>query len=300
MITIDTVLCGSGTAGTYFDGCKVTPKDFTKLFLLSPLVSIDLEAGNFDQETRAELIKKGQLVPIDDIMQITDVAAKNNFQTFANKKKIKVSEGLYEWMAELEANVCLVKSLRKLIKKNWSLLLLDSEGKLFFDNVAGKLRGFETQYLDVDNESTNDGGAKLSMITLSVQLTPNGTQGFNERRSFMVSDEFYGVNGIQDVKLSAKTLTTTNLVISVLAGCDGSTPITGLATANFKVVKANDGTTVTATVVDNGDGTYKFSTLTAGDYVVQIYDSVSNTPVADILATQFFQSNTLVLSVVAL
>lgn len=299
MIKYDTLLCGTGTAGTYFDGCKVTPKDFTKLFLLAPLVSIDLTAGLFDQEARALLIKKGQLVPIEDILQITEAGAKNNFQTMPNKKKLFISGGLYEFMAELEANVCLVKALHKLKKKNWTLLLLDSEGKLFFDNVAGKMRGFETQYLDVDNESINDGGSKLSMVTLSVQLTQDGTAGYNERRSYLVSEEFYGVNGIQDVKLTAKTLTAANVTISVVAGCDGSTPILGLSTANFKVTKASDGTDVASVVTDNGDGTYGFSALVAGDYTIQIFDKVLNLPVADILLTQFFQSNTLAVSIVA-
>lgn len=299
MITIDTLLCGAGTAGTYFDGCKVTPKDYTKLFLLSPSVSIDLTSGLFDRAARALLIKQGKLVAIEDILQVNEAGAKNNFQTMPNKRKLFVSGGLYEFMAELEANVCLVKSLHKLIKRNWSLLLLDSEGKLFFDNVGGKLQGFELAYADIDNETINDGGSKLSMVTLAMQLTQDGTAGYNQRRSYLVSDQFYGTNGIQDVKLKSVSLNAANVVISVVAGCDGSTPISGLTAANFKVIKASDGTTVTATVVDNGDGTYKFSTLTAGDYTIQIYDSVANLPVADILLTQFFQSNTLAISVTA-
>lgn len=299
MIVSDTLLCGTGTAGTYFDGCKVTPKEFTKLFLLSPLASIDLTSGLFDQAARALLIKKGQLVPIEDILQVTEAGAKNNFQTMPNKRKIFISTGLYEFMAELEANVCLVKSLHKLIKKNWTLLLLDSEGKLFFDNSSGKMKGFELQYVDVDNETTNDGGSKLSMVTLSAQFTQEGTAGYNKRRSYLVSDEYYGVNGVQDVVLSSKTLAVANVVISVVAGCDHSTPILGLTAANFKVTKASDGTDVTATVVDNNDGSYKFSTLTATDYTIQIFDKVLNLPVADILMTQFFQSNVLPITVTA-
>ena len=33
-ILIDTINCGSGSAGTWFDGCKTTPRDFTKAFLV--------------------------------------------------------------------------------------------------------------------------------------------------------------------------------------------------------------------------------------------------------------------------
>jgi hypothetical protein len=295
-VITDILNCGTGTAGTWYDGCKVTPKDVTKPFLLSPSADIDLLTDTLDNAKIATLIKLGQLIPLNDCLQVTEAGAKTNVQTLPNKSELFVSNGLYKFMADFEANVCFVKSLHKLNKKRWQLLLLDSEGKLFFDNKGGKLNGFEVQSFVVDNESINDGGSKVAMVQASFQLTKDGSKGYNERRSFVLSDviDWYNVNGVQDVTVKAVSLVNTNFTVQVNGGCDNSTPILGLLKANFKVIDANSGDALTiTTVTDLGSGLYKIAgaSITAGARTVQLYDSVLNSPVADILQTQFYQSN---------
>lgn len=296
MTNIDVLNCGSGTAGTWFDGCKTTAKDFTKAFLKSPSAEIDLKSGIFDNAAIALLIKKGHLVPLNDALMISEAGAKNNYQTLANKKKLFISQGLYEFMIEFEANPCAVKALHKLTKKKWELLLLDSEGKFFFDNKAGKLNGFEIQEFSLDNESVNDGGSKIAMFTASIQLTPDGTKGYNERRSFILSDDtldFYSINGVQDVKIKADTLTIAALKVTVLGGCDNSTPILGLTTPNFRALNATTGALTPVTVTEIGNGQYTITGATSGPRTIQLYDIVNNSIVADILSEQFYQSNML-------
>jgi hypothetical protein len=293
-ILIDTINCGSGSAGTWFDGCKTTPRDFTKAFLVSPSLNVDLMIGIFDNAAIALLIKKGQFVPLNDILQVAEAGAKNNFQTLPNKKKIYISQGLYDFTLEFEANTCLVKSLHDLTKKKWGLILLDSEGKFFFDNKGGKLKGFEIQDFSVDNETVNDGGSKIAMVNANIQLTQDGTKGYNERRSFMLSNDtldFYSINGVQNVEITTLVKTAAGFKVKVLGGCDNSSPILGLSTANFRVKNASTGAVVAVTVVDNGDGTYSISGATAAAVTIELYDSVKNSPVADILSTQFYASN---------
>ncbi|MBC7652325.1 MAG: hypothetical protein H7101_11305 [Deinococcales bacterium] len=302
MIQSNVLNCGSGLAGTWFDGCNPTPKDFTKVFLKSPSAKINLTSDVFDADAIALLIKKGQLVPLNDTLQIMDVAAKNNFQTLANKKKIYISQGLYDFTIGFEANPCLVKALHLLTKKKWELILLDSEGKLFFDNKGGFLNGFEINDFSVENETVNDGGSKFAMVDCSIQLSQNGTKGYNERKSYMVSTDtldFYSVNGVQNVKISATVLTATGFKVKVVGGCDGTTPILGLALTNFRQLNATTGAVVALTaVVDNNDGTYTLTGATAGDKTFQLYDLVVNSAIADIEKTQFFQSNVLAVTVV--
>jgi hypothetical protein len=295
MIQTDVLNCGTGSVGTWFDGCKKTPKDFTKAFLLAPSANIDLADDDFDEAARALLIKKGQLIALNDALQITEGGAKNNKQTLPNKRELFVSQGLLKFMIEFEANDCLVKALHKLTLKKWQLLLLDSEGQLMFDNKNGKLNGFEIGLMDVDNETVNDGGSKIAMVNLNIQLTQNGTKGYNLRRSFIVSEEFYEINGVQDVLIAGITLAHATLKVSVVGGCDGSTPILGLAAANFRILNATTGDDITFTdVTDNNDGTYSFTGVAAaGDRTIQLYDDVNNSVVADIESTQFFQSNVL-------
>lgn len=296
MIQTDVLNCGQGSVGTWFDGCKTTPKDYTKAFLLAPSAVINLLTDTFDEAARAILIKAGKLVPLNDILQISEAGAKNNIQTLPNKRKLKISQGLLEFMMEFEASPCLVKALHKLTRKKWQLLLLDSEGKLMFDNKNGELNGFEIALLDVDNESVNDGGSKIAMVTLSAQLTQNGTKGYNERRSFITSDELYEIVGVQDVTLSkvaGTTLGITSFKLNIVAGCDGSSLIEGLESM-IKVYNASTGAIVTGiTWADNSDGTYTPTGLTAIDALIKLYDTVNSTPVVDIESTQFFQSNVL-------
>lgn len=295
-IIIDILNCGSGQAGTWFDGCKITPKDFTKAFLLSPSASIDLVAGTFDSAAIALLIKKGQLVPLNDALQISDSAAKSNFQTLPNKKKLFISQGLYDFSIEFEANTCLVKSFHKLAKKKWGLILLDSEGKLFFDNKGGKLKGFEIQDFSVGNETVNDGGSKLAMVSVDIQLTQDGTQGYNVRKSFMLSTDvldFYSINGAQDVVINTNSLSAATLKVTVTSGCDNSSTILGLTTPNFRVLNASTGAVIAVTVAEIGDGQYTITGATAGPRTIQLFDIPNNSKVADILAAQFYQSNIL-------
>lgn len=292
-ILIDKINCGSGSAGTWFDGCKTTPRDFTKAFLVSPGISVDLVTDTFDQTAISGLIKKGQLVPLNDVLQIAEGGAKNNYQTLPNKKKIFISQGLYEFTLEFEANTCLVKALHALTKKKWGLILLDSEGKFFFDNKAGKLKGFEIQEFSIDNESVNDGGSKIAMVNAVIQLSQDGTKGYNERRSFMLSTDtldFYSINGVQNVVINPIVKTAAGFKVEVLGGCDNSSPILGLATANFRVKNASTLAVEAVTIVEVGNGQYTVSGATSGAKTIELYDSVKNSNVADILNTQFYSS----------
>lgn len=295
MIQTDVLNCGTGNVGTYFDGCKLTTRDIVKPFLLSPMAKINLQTDTFDEAARAELIKKGLLVPLNDLLQMTEAGAKPNIQTLPNKIEIFISDGLYKFSFEFEANVCLVKSTRRLAKKKWQLLLLDSEDKLFFDNKGGMLQGFDINSFVVGNETPNDGGSKVALFMVDMQLSQDGTRGYNERRSFLVDDTLIDCNGVEDVKLATVDPAHAAWVVSVLAGCDGSTPILGLTAANFKMVKASDASIVTPTsVTDNNDGTYTIvSTATATDYTLQLFDSVNNSTITDIDGLQFYQSNVL-------
>lgn len=303
MIQTDVLNCGEGSVGTWFDGCKATPKDYTKAFLLAPSAKIDLATDTFDEAARAILIKSGKLIALNDALQINEGGAKNNIQTLPNKKKLYVSQGLLEFMLEFEASPCVVKALHKLTRKKWQLLLLDSEGKLMFDNKGGQLNGFEINLLDVDNESVNDGGSKIAMVTLTAQLTQNGTKGYNERRSFIQDEAFYDINGVQDVTLSkatGSTLAIASFKLNVVSGCDGSSPILGFNTSQIKVYDAATGNAISGiTWAYDENGNYTPTGLTAGDRLIKLYDLINSTPVVDIESTQFYQSNVLAVTLTA-
>ena len=292
-VVIDVVNCGSGSVGTYFDGCDVGLKELRKPILLHPSVKIDIVSGTVDNTVVAGLIKKGKLVPLNRPNSIVEAGAKNNVQTYANKSKRTISQGLYEFNMDFEANDCFVRALHKLKLKDWRLCFVDAEGKFHFDNKNKKIQGVEVNYFIVENITLNDGGSKTSNVMASMQLTADGTLGFNTRRSFITADvfDFNEVNGIQDVILKTKSLSIANLIVSVVSGCDKSTPVQGLSTPNFRVLNAVTKTPETIAVIEQGGGDYLITGSTVGPKTIQLYDTTGNSDVADILLTEFFKSN---------
>jgi len=89
------------------------------------------------------------------------------------------------------------------------------------------------------------------------------------------------------------------LKVSVLSGCDNSTPVLGLTTPNFRMLNAATGAPIAITVAELGDGQYSITGATTGARTIQLFDSVNNVKVADILTTQFYQSNVLAAVLVA-
>ncbi|WP_027381870.1 hypothetical protein [Epilithonimonas caeni] len=292
-IVIDTLNCGEGTIGTYFNGCNISLKDVVKVFLKKKSLKISLADGNFDLEARAEYIKSGELIPLNDLLNFTDNPQKNNVQTFTNKIKKTVSQGLYDFSLDFEESTCLSNAFHKIAKQNgWELLILDSEDKLFFDNKGGFLNGFSISDISVNNTTFNDGAAKISMLTLDIQLDQNGTAGFNKRRSFIVDDTLVDVNGIQDVTILKLSQASAAIKVQLVSGCDNSSTVSGLA-SKFRVRKASDNSVV-ASVATEVNGEYNIPIASAnGDYLIDLYDSADSSTVVDILDEAFYKSNVL-------
>ena len=295
-IVTNKVDCLSSASGTWFEGCKVIMGEIVKPFLFSPTVRLDVISDNFDSAKALELQKKGLLIPLNDLREAKGNDVKNNYQTFANKTRLLVSKGIVVFMFEFEATECLVKALGSLTKKKWSMGFLDVEGKFFLDFKNGKVQGFETSLIEVDTQTIPDGGSKTSMITLEAEFTPDASTGFRERKRIVNSTDafdIYSLKGIQDVKIENVTTTAANYTIKVVSGCDQTTPVTALSTPNFRLVDGITGLPVVAVASHLGDGVYKFTGagVTAGAKTLQLYDSVLNLPVADVLLTDLYQSN---------
>ena len=295
-IVTNKVDCTTSASGTWFDGCEVIMGEIAKPILLHPNVKLDVISDNFDAAKALELQKKGFLIPINSKREAKGNDVKNNYQTFANKTRRLISKGVVGLMFEFDATECFIKALGNLTKKTWSVAFLDTEGKLFLDYKNGKLQGFETSLLEIDTQTIADGGSKTSMVTLEIDLSVDASNGFRERKRFINSTDafnIYSLKGIQDVKIENVTTTAANYTVKVVSGCDQTTPVTALSTPNFRLVDGITGLPVVAVAAHLGDGVYKFTGagVTAGAKTLQLYDSVLNLPVADVLLTDLYQSN---------
>lgn len=296
MIPINIINCKSGSVTTFFDGCPVRVEEFKKALIFHPSVKLDLVTSTLDNVTIGLLIKKKLLYVLETCQEISQADIKSNVKTYKNKTKSKISDGLYEFMLNFIGNDCLEKNLRLLEFRKWKIAFVDAEGKLYFDSKNDKIQGFDMPFLDVNNVKIGDGGSEETHFIVDIQLSVDGTLGFNTRKKFITADtyDFMELNGVQDCKITSNTLAS-NLIVQVLAGCDGSSPIDGLTVSNFKMVLASTGATIIPNITPQGNGYYKFSgaAVVAGAFTIQLYDVTNNLPVTDILNTQFFQSNTL-------
>lgn len=299
--TIDILDCDGGNIATFFDGCQVKMSDITKVLFKNPATLINDPIEDFDPAAISMLIKQGKLVAMNDMKTFAGVAAANNYQTLANKIELYISQGLYKFNLMFEADACLVKALHKLSKKKWEVLLGDSSGKLWFDGQGGRLNGFQASIVVPENETVNDGGGALAMVTLVVQLTPRGTAGYNTRRSFLLGQDWDLIQGIQDTILTAESLdVSAGVGIMVVGGCDGTEPVLGLGTDNFVLVDAATNVVITGTTVTEvGGGLYTMMGATAGARIIKLGDAANNLNVADVLDQAWFQSNQLAVTLVA-
>ena len=295
-IVTNKVDCTTSASGTWFDGCEVIMGEIVKPILLHPSIKLDIVSDNFDNAKALDLQKKGLLKPLNGLREAKGNDVKNNYQTFANKTRRLVSKGIVALMFEFDATECFIKALANLTKKRWSIAFLDVEGKLFLDYKNGKVQGFETSLIEIDTQTIADGGSKTSMVTLEVELTSDASNGFRERKRFVNSTELfdiYSLKGVQDVQVVVVSSTAANFTVKVVSGCDQTTPVTTLSTANFKLVDAVTGLTIVAVATHQGAGLYKFTgaTVVPGAVTVQLYDSVANVAIADVLGVELYQSN---------
>jgi hypothetical protein len=255
----------------------------------------------FDAAAISELIQNGQLVALNDLLNAAGVAAANNYQTLANKIELYISQGLYKFNIMFEANSCLVKALHQLKQKKWEMLLGDSSGKLWFDGFGGTFKGFECNIVVPENETINDGGSTIAMVTLTVQLTRKGTERYNRYKSFLQGQDWDAIRGIENTVLTVDSLDISDGVgITVLGGCDGNEPILGLGTANFVLVDATDGSVIAGTTITEvGNGQYTMAGATEGARIIKLGDAANNVDVASVLDAAWYTSNQAAVTLVA-
>ena len=295
MIATNVVNCNNGNITTFTDGCAVKPEEFVKAIIFHPSVKLDLTTTTLDDATIGLLTKKKLIYPFEVCLNIEPLDAKSNIEVQKNKNETKINDGLVKFNLKFKGNDCLEKAIRKMEGRNWGIGFVDALGRFWMDYSDNKLKGFEVQMLDVDGVKISDSSSATTSFMVGLQFSRIGTEGWNKRRVLIAPDvyDFYPRNGVEAVKLTNVTTTAANFTVKVVSGCDNSTPKEGLATANFRLVDTVTSLPVTATVSDLGGGLYKLSgaAVVAGTYTFQLYDSLNNLPVADILNTQFFQSN---------
>jgi len=290
-IIIGKLDCISDQRGTALKGCMNTLNQISKFILLQRGTKLNIQTDNLDLNTIQNLIQSGKMIVLPNFDSMESQTEDYTYETLGSGVKIPVRAGLYEWLANFRGVFCLSKSINQLISRAWDLWLVDIDNKLAVEVTAdGFIKGFECSLVSGENLSFNDGSTS-SKKPLRIQLSPAGTRAFNERSDTIADGiDFVNLDGVEDVYLDVISAKANNLVISVVDGCDKTTVIEGLdSTALWKITNVATGNSVTPSAIVYADGAYKFTGLTAGDYLFQLYDSANSKPIV-IVGTGFYKT----------
>lgn len=178
--------------------------------------------------------------PIFD--KITDVSEAKVRVQQSSGRTIPVREGLKRFDVEWSINICLHRAMYTHRARNGRWIFIDSDDNyIVTKNTDGDFSGFKISLFDTDSIKFND-GANPSISPAFLELAnPNELN----KSVYMIPAPFTDeLDILTDVTVTEVTGTTTVITVDVAQTCD-DTPVLGLVTANFKVLKASDGSTQT-------------------------------------------------------
>lgn len=282
--------CASSVLGTGTGGCRTVKKYVVRDYLIQKDYKLDKENDTLDAAKVKTLIKKGILVPLPKNLGFT---ANNKEATYEEIQKmdIPVSGQVYGRKINYKADKCLQAALRSLSAKEWDYLQVDEDGELnVVETSDGFIKGFDLNLVNYEGMTDNDGSVSAKSI-LYLQFSKIGSIEYDSSWNTIDNSQvnWISLNGVEEIKLSK----TTDGKILAVFGCDESTPVEGLVTANFRVLDDTGAVVAGATVTEDGEGKYTLGGVTSGeDYTIYFYDSTDNTNVIAV-ANYFYKSNRL-------
>jgi len=195
---------------------------------------------------------------------------------------LAVKDNKYRFRFSMSENLCLHKAMYTHKRTNGRAFLRDENGYLIGTLLSnGDFAGLSIQLLNPEGFKFNDGtvSTKSPVVVAfadSKELNKNGYM-------YNAVDFINELVSIVDVDVTLVSATTTVITVDVATHCD-DTAVLGLVTANFKVVKASDGSTQTivAAAVSATPGRYTLTGTALATGTVQVlstseYESAATT-----------------------
>lgn len=281
--------CGTSVLGTGTRGCRTEKKYINRRMLIEHGYSFDKALSTFDDATIDALIQKGVLVPLPGDLGAEANNTEATYETI-NGQDIPVAGIVYGWRIRYKSDQCLARAFGTLSNKAWDLLEVDENGELnAVETTDGFIKGFDTNLVRYEGLTNNDGSAG-SKLTLRIQLTKIGSKEYDSSFVVIPSGEvdWSTLKGVDEVALSQ-----VGGKLKAVFACDGSSPVTGLTSANIRAISSAGAVVPGVTITEDGNGLYTVAGLTpAGDYTIYLYDSVLNAKTIA-MANYFYKSNEL-------
>lgn len=298
MIQISNITCESAVKSTGSKGCSNLMEACRRFILVKKGWKAEIATTTLDQATIDEYIQTGQWVILPAHFNFTptiddDVLETSNYtgeDTFVRNNPMK---SIVEFT---DKTYCFNQALWSLGSAKWDVLMIDFDlsgnARLFADIKDGFIKGVDGGLIQGINMTANDGSVKTK-VRLRLQLSLAGTIAYNTTvRPVSTDININEIDGVNDVVIKAITTTALGFTVEVLDACNQTSLIAGLDDLQYWRVLDNLGAVVTPTGVTYVNGQYIFTGIPAGDYTVELYDTVNDRETIVVIG-EYYDSDTL-------
>lgn len=241
-------------------------------------------------------IQKGVIIPILGASSFEDTSAEDAYSTNSSGIKRLNLKGLPEYKLMFEEGHEFYKQLANLQGfKNFDFIIGDDEGNwMLATNSAGNYQGFQAGHITPELTKRKVKGGDAESKSLLVQFLDR--QQFDKNYAILHQDELTftpsDVPAVNGVVLTYDAIPSPGNTINVTAllASDVSTPVVGLAVANF-LLGIGSASETPASLVETTGGKYALTTTTAiqsADVVTtDLWAATLNVDVTDVSGVLF-------------
>lgn len=275
---------GLGSCNKQFFGAK-------KPYLIQRNKTISLTNGVFTEVTYNQLIQKGELIDLGDIISIEDLTIEAQTVEISRIPH-KIGNAIYGFKLNFKGYSCNKHAYKNAENSKWDLIWADKKGNLVCLPVdENTLKGLKIESLYFER-LTIFNSEDIAKFSFNIYLSEKSSEDLEENGDILdvsnIEVELLDKQGIIDVNIS-RVGTTNN--IKIVENCSKTASVTGLQTSNFRFLDATGVVISTAAISEVGDGIYTVAGVT-GACTIELYDN--SVPANVIIYTnEYYSSNKL-------
>lgn len=239
-------------------------------------------ATEFNKAYVLGLIQMGSAIPLLRAFSFEPINEEDVLETSVTGVNDLARKGLTSLKFTYKKGIEYEKALEKLTSFGaFDVWVVDTSGNFLGVDKSGDFGGWSAGLVLAKSKTWNT-GTESEGKGIEIQLTQPGERAYTTwieaaALDFFAPTEIDGVNGVNiafENEAGATPPGVSDVVVEVkVTASDKTTPVLGLATADFKLTKG--GVNIVGTVTEDGNGYYSIAVtaLTSGTLEVKLYDA---------------------------
>ncbi len=269
--------CVSSLGNTGLANCVDSLGYDARLIWTTESFSFASESEAQDEDNWTAAINAGTVFPMPLFEEVEPAMEDDVEQETGIGLSLFVREGKYGGIGRFQVALCNLPKLRTFNEVKGRVFIVTGNGKVYGTSPDGvELKGFKLSKFHISALKGTD-GSTVRFVEMRYQLK-NITEMADYPAVPTLTWDPLDLAGVIDVDLTVDSSAADELVVSVARDCDAEA-VTGLVEGDF-VVKDDSGSEESITsFTDNEDGSYTFafSSLSAGDYTVELKTPANQT-----------------------